>query len=113
VTDPHTDGRRTADELVRLIAEDDTAAAEELLTGITDVRELVFVGAGLTSIARTEGRRLPPAQRAQANTRQLRLGALRDANRTDPAGLRGWLRRAAEEIVLIRSQQAVADRFAG
>jgi hypothetical protein len=35
---------------------------------------------------------------------------LRDANRTDPEGLRTWLRRAGEEILLIRSQQAIADR---
>jgi hypothetical protein len=111
--DPHGAGRRRADELVRLLTEDDDAGAERLLAGIPDVRDLVFVGAGLTAIARTEGRRLPPAQRAQANTRQLRLGVLRDANRNDPEGLRRWLRRAAEEVVLIRSQQAVADRFAG
>jgi hypothetical protein len=113
VTDVHGAGRRTADELLRLLTKDDVAAAQELLAGIPTVRELVFVGAGLTSIARTEGRRLPPAQRAQASTRQLRLGVLRDANRDDPEGLRGWLLRAAEEVVLIRSQQAVADRFAG
>ncbi|MBB3082742.1 hypothetical protein [Geodermatophilus sabuli] len=113
MTDVHAAGRRTADELVRLLTDDDTPAAEQLLAGIPTIRELVFVGAGLTSVARTEGRRLPPAQRAQASTRQLRLGALRDANRDDVEGLRGWLLRAAEEIVLIRSQQAAADRFAG
>ena len=59
---------------------------------------------------RAEARLLPPAQRAQANTRQLRLGELRDAHRSDPAGLRTWLRQAGEEILLIRAQQAVADR---
>jgi hypothetical protein len=72
----------------------------------------VFLGAGLTAVARSEARSLPPAQRAQANTRQLRLGELRDANRNNPEGLRTWLRRAGEEILLIRSQQEIADRVA-
>ena len=85
--------------------------AEELLAGLADVRELTFVGAGLTGIARAEGRRLPPAQRAQASTRQLRLGQLRDAQRGDLDGLRNWLRRAGEEILVIRSLQATADRI--
>jgi hypothetical protein len=71
---------------------------------------LVFLGAGLTAIARAEARSLPPAQRAQANTRQERLGILRDANRGNPDGLRTWLRQAGEEIALLRSQQAIADR---
>ena len=47
---------------------------------------------------------------AQASTRQLRLGVLRDAQRGDVDGLRTWLRRAGEEILLIRSLQAAADR---
>ncbi len=113
VTDAPGAGRRTADALVRLLADDDTAGAEELLAGVTTIRDRVFVGAGLTAIARSEARRLPPAQRAQANTRQLRLGVLRDANREDPEGLRGWLLRAGEEVVLIRTQQSVADRITG
>ena len=102
-------GRRRAEDLVRLLADGD-AAADQLLAELADVRELTFVGAGLTAIARAEGRRLPPAQRAQASTRQLRLGQLRDAQRGDVAGLRTWLRRAAEEILFIRSLQAAADR---
>jgi hypothetical protein len=102
-------GRRRAEELVRLLAADG-AAADALLAGLPDVRELTFVGAGLTAIARAEGRRLPPAQRAQASTRQLRLGELRDSHRGDPDGLRTWLRRAGEEILFIRSLQAAADR---
>lgn len=102
-------GRQRAEELVRLLAGDDPGA-DALLAGLTDVRELTFVGAGLTAIARAEGRRLPPAQRAQASTRQLRLGVLRDAQRGDVAGLRTWLRRAGEEILLIRSLRAAADR---
>ena len=73
-----------------------------------EVRELVYVGAGLTAVARAEVRTLPPAQRAQANTRQLRLGILRDANRDDPAGLR-VAAPGRDEILLIRAQQAVAD----
>ncbi|HZB19099.1 MAG TPA: hypothetical protein VE463_04615 [Blastococcus sp.] len=107
--DPLTEGARRADRFLSLLGTDDEAATE-LVDGLTDVRDLVFLGAGLTSVARAEARSLPPAQRAQANTRQLRLGEFRDAHRSDPAGLRAWLRRAGEEILLIRSQQAIADR---
>jgi hypothetical protein len=107
--DPAAEGRRRADQFLTLLTVDD-AAAGELLAGVHEVRDLVFLGAGLTAVARAEARFLPPAQRAQANTRQLRLGVLRDANRTDPEGLRTWLRRAGEEILLIRSQRAIADR---
>jgi hypothetical protein len=107
--DDAADGRRRADEFLRLLGEDD-AAAGALLTDLTDVRDLVFLGAALTTVARAEGRRLPPAQRAQASTRQLRLGQLRDAQRRDPDGLRTWLRQAGEEVLLIRSLQATADR---
>jgi hypothetical protein len=107
--DPAAEGRRRADEFLALLGQDDDAATA-LLDGVDGVRDLVFLGAGLTAIARAEARSLPPAQRAQANTRQERLGIVRDANRDDPAGLRAWLRQAGEEIVLIRSQQAVADQ---
>ena len=102
-------GRRRADEFLRCLGQDDDAA-DRLLAGLTDRRDLVFLGAGLTAVARSEARTLPPAQRAQANTRQLRLGVLRDANRDNPDGLRTWLRRAGVEILLIRGQQAIADR---
>ena len=88
----------------------DADAADRFLAALTEMRDLVFLGAGLTAVARAEARSLPPAQRAQASTRQVRLGELRDANRNNPDGLRTWLRRAAEEILLIRSQQAIADR---
>ena len=108
--DPAADGRRRADEFLTLLGEDDDAAAA-VLGGVTEIRDLVFLGAGLTAIARAEARSLPPAQRAQANTRQERLGFVRDANRSNPEGLRTWLRQAGEEILLIRSQQAVADRL--
>jgi len=110
--DPAAEGRRRADELLTLLAGDDPTGVDRLLAGVSEVRDLVFTGAGLTSVARAEARTLPPAQRAQANTRQERLGLLRNANATNPEGLRVWLRRAAEEILLIRAQQAVADRVA-
>jgi len=109
--DPLAEGARRADSFLTLLGTDD-AAAGELLEGLTEVRDLVFLGAGLSAVARSEARALPPAQRAQANTRQLRLGVLRDANRSNPEGLRTWLRRAGEEILLIRSQQEIADRLA-
>ena len=100
--DPATEGRRRAAEYLTLLGTDD-AAADALLAELADVRDLVFLGAGLTEIARAEGRRLPTAQRAQASTRQVHLGQFRDSNRGDVEGLRDWLRRSAEEIVFIRS----------
>lgn len=117
VTSPATspeqiEGRRRAEELLRLVTEDD-AAADRLLAGLTDVRDLVFVGAALTAIGRAEGRRLPPAQRAQASTRQMHLGRLRDENRADPDGLRTWLRRSAGEVLFLRELRATADRVPG
>ncbi|SHN49837.1 hypothetical protein SAMN05660350_00121 [Geodermatophilus obscurus] len=111
--DPQAAGRETADELVRRLSAGDGAGVDELLAGIPEVRDLVFVGAGLTAIARADGRRLPPAQRAQASTRQLDLGQLRDASRGDPEGLRTWLRRSAEEILFLRALREAAARVAG
>lgn len=107
--DPAAAGRTRADEFLRLLADDDPAA-DELLAGLTEIRDLVFLGAGLTGVARALGRQLPPAQRAQASTRQLRLAELRDRHRADPGGLRTWLRRSGEEILLLRSLRAAADR---
>jgi hypothetical protein len=107
--DPAAEGRARADEFLRLLDAGDPAA-DELLAGLTGTRELVFLGAGLTGIARALGRSLPPAQRAQASTRQLGLGALRDGSRDDPAGLRIWLRRSGEEILFLRSLRAAVDR---
>ncbi|HEV7725804.1 MAG TPA: hypothetical protein VGO74_02640, partial [Modestobacter sp.] len=75
--------------------------ADELLAGLSDPRELVFVGAGFTVLARRIGRPLPTAMRAQASSRQMRLGQLRDANRRDVDSLRSWLRAAAEEVLLV------------
>jgi hypothetical protein len=109
-SDAASRGSGRADEFLRLLASDDDAGADRLLAGLTEVRDLVFLGAALTSTARTEGRLLPPAQRAQASTRQLLLAQLRDRSRTDPGGLRTWLRRAGEEVLFLRSLRAAADR---
>jgi hypothetical protein len=109
MSNPAANGAQRAEALLRLLTDGDDEGAGRLLDELAEVRDLVFAGAGLTAVARGEARSLPPAQRAQANTRQLRLGDFRDANRDNPAGLRIWLRRAAEEILLIRSQQAIAD----
>jgi hypothetical protein len=109
VTSPDAaDGARRADELLHLLTGGDPDPARGYLAGLTGTRDLVFLGAALTTVARSERHRLPPAQRAQANTRQMNLGALRDAARTDPAGLRLWLLRAAEEVLFLRSLHAAA-----
>lgn len=100
--DPVAEGARRAEHLVRLLAEEERVAADALLADL-DVRDLVFTGAAITAAARAEGRRLPPAQRAQASTRQVRLALLRDANRTNPDGLRSWLVRAGEELLFVRA----------
>ena len=107
------DGRVRADEFLLLLTGGDRSAAEQLLEELDDVRDLAFLGAGLTVIARSEARALPPAQRAQASTRQVHLGRLRDANRTDVEGLRDWLRRSGEEILQLRAIRATADRLRG
>ena len=99
---PADDGARRADRLLSLLADGDRAAADDLLAGL-DVRDLTFTGASLTAIARAEGRTLPPAQRAQAGTRQIRIAQMRDASRTDPDRLRTWLVSAAEEVLFLRS----------
>jgi hypothetical protein len=114
--DPHADGRRRAEDFLALLEGDlegQGAAADRFLAELTDVRDLVFVGAGLTAIARAEGRALPTAQRAQASTRQVKLGQLRDSSRSDVDGLRTWLRRSGEEILFIRSLHAAAERALG
>jgi hypothetical protein len=105
--DPATEGRRRADEFLTLLAAGDPAA-DALLEGLTELRDLTFLGAGLTAIARAEGRALPTAQRAQASTRQVNLGQLRDRSRADVDGLRDWLRRSGEEVLFIRSLHATA-----
>ena len=98
---PADAGVRLAQEHLRLVEEGRLDDAEALLTGLADARELVFAGAGFTVLARRTGRTLPTAMRAQASTRQIRLGQLRDANRRDVEGLRTWLREAAEELVTV------------
>lgn len=110
--DAAAEGRRRADEFLTLLARED-AAADALLADLADLRDLVFLGAGLTAIARAEGRALPTAQRAQASTRQINLGQLRDANRGDLDGLRTWLRRSGEEVLFIRSLHARAQQLSG
>ncbi|MGY2130072.1 hypothetical protein [Blastococcus sp. SYSU DS0617] len=109
--DPAAEGRRRADEFLLLLAAEDPAAADALLGELTDVRELAYLGAGLTAIARTEGRALPTAQRAQASTRQVAIAQQRDRARGDVEGLRAWLRRSGEEILFIRSLHAAAARY--
>jgi hypothetical protein len=110
--DPAADGARRAEQLLALLAAGDQVAADSLLADL-DRRDLVFTGAGLTALARAEGRTLPPAQRAQASTRQVRLATLRDANRYDPEGMRTWLRSAADEVLFLRSLVRRSDRSAG
>ena len=100
---PADDGARRAEHLLRLLADGDRAGADALL-GDLDVRALTFTGAGLTTLARAERHTLLPGQRAQANTRQMRLGQQRDgARRSDPTALRAWLIAAAEEVLFLRS----------
>lgn len=94
-------GTRRARQYLDLVGSGRTDDAEALLQSLTDTRELVFLGAGLTVLARRIGRPLPTAMRAQASSRQVRLGQLRDANRRDVDGLRTWLRAAAEEVQLV------------
>jgi hypothetical protein len=101
-TDPAALGARRADEYLQLLDAGRTDDAEALLAGLSDARELVFVGAGFTTLARRTGRTLPTAMRAQASTRQVLLGQLRDASRRDPDGLRRWLREAGEEVRTVR-----------
>lgn len=110
-SDPAAQGRLRADLLLALLSQSEGDAAGDLLAGLTDIRDLAFVGAALTAVARAEGRVLPTAQRAQASTRQLKLGQLRDSHRNDPAGLRTWLRRSGEEVLFIRSLQDAVARL--
>lgn len=94
-------GARRARQYLRLVDSGRPDEAEQLLQDLTDTRDLVFVGAGFTLLARRIGRPLPTAMRAQASSRQVRLGRLRDSNRGDVEGLRDWLRAAAEEVLLV------------
>jgi hypothetical protein len=94
-------GARRARQYLHLLDDGRPDEAEQLLQSLTEPRELVFVGAGFTLLARRIGRPLPTAMRAQASTRQVRLGQLRDASRRDVDGLRTWLRAAAEEVLFV------------
>ena len=106
-------GARRAADYLQLVDDGRAAEAEALLTGLTEPRELVYVGAGLTALARRTGRTLPTAMRAQASTRQVLLGQLRDRNRFDVEGLRGWLRQAAEEVRTVERLAETARRRLG
>jgi hypothetical protein len=110
---PADAGARLAREYLQLVADGRTEDAEALLTGLSDTRELVFMGAGLTTTARRIGRGLPTAMRAQSSTRQVLLGQLRDRNRGDAEGLRSWLRKAAEEVVTVTELAEAARRRLG
>ena len=79
--DPHAEGRRRAEEFLALLDGDD-AAADRLLAALTDVRDLVFLGAGLTAIARAEAR-CPAAGAARAG--QHPAGAPRSSSATPTA----------------------------
>jgi hypothetical protein len=106
-------GARRAREYLDLLEAGRTAEAEALLAGLQDTRELVYVGAGFTALARGTGRTLPTAMRAQASTRQVLLGQLRDRNRGDVEGLRSWLREAAEEVRTVERLAEAARRRLG
>jgi uncharacterized membrane protein len=110
---PADAGARLAREYLHLVEEGHTEEAEALLAGLSDARELVYVGAGFTALARSTGRTLPTAMRAQASTRQVLLGQLRDRNRRDVEGLRSWLREAAEEVRTVTELAEAARRRLG
>ncbi|KGH48238.1 hypothetical protein IN07_03265 [Modestobacter caceresii] len=109
---PADTGARRADEYLQLLADGRPEDAEALLAGLSDVRELVFLGAGLTTRARRIGRTLPTAMRAQSSARQVLLGQVRDRNRFDVDGLRTWLREAAAEVQTVeRLAEAARQRL--
>jgi hypothetical protein len=110
---PADAGARRAAEYLQLVADGRTEDAESLLASLSDTRELVFMGAGLTTTARRIGRGLPTAMRAQSSTRQVLLGQLRDRNRRDVEGLRCWLREAAEEVRTVTELAEAARRRLG
>ena len=102
------DGRRRAEQYLRLVAAGEQSAADELLAGVTDLAELTYLGAAFTAISRSGARTLSPAHRAQATGRHMRLTALRDSAKRDPAALRTWLAALAGEAVFVRGMLDVA-----
>ena len=107
--DPAAEGRRRADHLLTLLATDD-AAADRLLAELTEVRDLVFLGPGSPPSPAPRRRRLPPAQRAQANTRQVRLGRCATPTAATPTGCATGCAGRARRSCSSGSQQAIADR---
>lgn len=115
MTDPRLlDGRRRAHAYLRHLEVGDAEGAAQLLAGLEDRTDLVFVGAELTALARRSGRTLSPSERASVGARQTRLQLLRDSGRGTAEGLRRWVGAAGEEAltVLGRSIPDPADRLA-
>ncbi len=102
------DGRRRAQQYLVLVAAGEQAAADELLAGTTELADMTYLGAAFTAISRSGARTLSPAHRAQATGRHMRITALRDAARRDPAELRAWLAALAGEAVFVRGMLDVA-----
>jgi hypothetical protein len=94
-------GARRARQYLDLAEAGRTDEAQFVLAAVSEPRDLVYVGAGFTALARMLARTLPPAMRAQASGRQTQLGTLRDRSRADVDGLRDWLRQAGEEVLTV------------
>ena len=94
-------GARRARQYLDLADAGRTDEAQFLISAVADPRELVYVGAGFTALARMVSRTLPPAMRAQATGRQSQLAQLRDRHRGDVDGLRSWLRQAGDEVLTV------------
>jgi hypothetical protein len=94
-------GARRARQYLDLADAGRTDEASFVISAIADPRDLVYVGAGFTALARMLARMLPPAMRAQASGRQAQLGQLRDRNRGDVDGLRSWLQQAGDEVLTV------------
>ena len=94
-------GARRARQYLDLAEAGRTDEAQFVLAAVSEPRDLVYVGAGFTALARMLARTLPPAMRAQASGRQTQLATLRDRSRTDVDGLRDWLRQAGDEVLTV------------
>ena len=94
-------GARRARQYLSLADAGRSEQADFVIDVLSDPRELVALGAGLTALARMSGRMLPPALRAQAGARQLELGRSRDSAGPDVDALRNWLRQAGAEALAV------------